>query len=143
MYLGLNLILTSTRFNEMNVSGAQGALDGGLDIPHGDKRFVGYDTEAKKLDPEQLKRYILGGHVSSLLHCTSPAKSSKTKMFWLPHCQFLYLILLQTHPDQELVCCHSVSPCLQFCCHGVSPFFRAARFMYSHLSFSALPALQH
>ena len=42
----------------------QGALDGGLDIPHGDKRFVGYDTEAKKLDPEQLKKYIMGGHVS-------------------------------------------------------------------------------
>lgn len=43
---------------------SKGALDGGLDIPHGDKRFVGYDTEAKKLDPEQLKRYIMGGHVS-------------------------------------------------------------------------------
>ena len=43
----------------------QGALDGGLDIPHGDKRFVGYDTEGKKLDPEQLKRYIMGGHVSA------------------------------------------------------------------------------
>ena len=41
----------------------QGGLDGGLDIPHGDKRFVGYDTEAKKLDTEQLKKYILGGHV--------------------------------------------------------------------------------
>ena len=43
----------------------QGALDGGLDVPHGDKRFVGYDTEGKKLDPEQLKRYIMGGHVSA------------------------------------------------------------------------------
>lgn len=51
----------------------QGGLDGGLDIPHGDKRFVGYDTEAKKLDSEQLKKYILGGHVSLLrlpLHAT-------------------------------------------------------------------------
>lgn len=44
----------------------QGALDGGLDIPHGDKRFVGYDTEGKKLDSEQLKKYILGGHVRTL-----------------------------------------------------------------------------
>ncbi|DBA73517.1 TPA: 60S ribosomal protein L5, variant 3 [Trebouxia sp. C0004] len=43
----------------------KGALDGGLDVPHGDKRFVGYDTEGKKLDPEQLKRYIMGGHVST------------------------------------------------------------------------------
>jgi len=47
----------------------QGALDGGLDIPHGDKRFVGYDTEAKKLDPEQLKKYIMGGHVRPLTIC--------------------------------------------------------------------------
>ena len=42
-------------------------MDGGLDIPHGDKRFVGYDTEAKKLDSEQLKKYIMGGHVRFLL----------------------------------------------------------------------------
>ena len=44
----------------------QGALDGGLDIPHGVKRFVGYDTEGKKLDTEQLQKYILGGHVSTV-----------------------------------------------------------------------------
>ena len=25
----------------------KGALDGGLDIPHGDKRFVGYDADSK------------------------------------------------------------------------------------------------
>ena len=47
----------------------QGGLDGGLDIPHGDKRFVGYDTEAKKLDTEQLKKYILGGHVGPSRCC--------------------------------------------------------------------------
>lgn len=45
----------------------KGALDGGLDVPHGDKRFVGYDTEGKKLDPEQLKRYIMGGHVADYM----------------------------------------------------------------------------
>ena len=50
------------------VYGMQGALDGGLDIPHGEKRFVGYSTEDKKLDPEQLKKYILGGHVSPVPH---------------------------------------------------------------------------
>lgn len=44
----------------------QGGLDGGLNIPHGVKRFVGYDTEGKKLDTEQLQKYILGGHVSRL-----------------------------------------------------------------------------
>lgn len=49
---------------DLRLAMTQGGLDGGLDIPHGDKRFVGYDTEAKKLDTEQLKKYILGGHVS-------------------------------------------------------------------------------
>ena len=40
----------------------KGALDGGLDIPHNEKRFVGYAD--KKLDPETLRKYIYGGHVA-------------------------------------------------------------------------------
>jgi len=40
----------------------KGALDGGLDIPHNEKRFVGYS--GKKLDTEVLQKYIFGGHVS-------------------------------------------------------------------------------
>ncbi|KAG4925134.1 hypothetical protein JHK87_050674 [Glycine soja] len=31
-----------------------GALDGGLDIPHNDKRFAGFDKEKKELDVEIL-----------------------------------------------------------------------------------------
>lgn len=45
----------------------KGALDGGLDIPHGDKRFVGYDADSKKLDTEVLEKYILGGHVGEFM----------------------------------------------------------------------------
>lgn len=45
----------------------KGALDGGLDIPHGDKRFVGYDADSKKLDNEVLEKYILGGHVGEFM----------------------------------------------------------------------------
>ena len=30
----------------------KGALDGGLDIPHSEKRFVGYSKEGKDLDSE-------------------------------------------------------------------------------------------
>nr|O22608.1 RecName: Full=Large ribosomal subunit protein uL18; AltName: Full=60S ribosomal protein L5 [Dunaliella salina]AAB84056.1 60S ribosomal protein [Dunaliella salina] len=40
----------------------KGALDGGLDIPHNEKRFVGYAD--KKLDTEVLQKYIYGGHVA-------------------------------------------------------------------------------
>ena len=37
----------------------QGALDGGLDIPHSEKRFVGYNAEEKKLDPEARLLYSI------------------------------------------------------------------------------------
>uniref|UniRef100_A0A7S0S127 Large ribosomal subunit protein uL18 C-terminal eukaryotes domain-containing protein n=1 Tax=Chlamydomonas leiostraca TaxID=1034604 RepID=A0A7S0S127_9CHLO len=40
----------------------KGALDGGLDIPHNEKRFVGFAD--KKLDAETLQKYIYGGHVA-------------------------------------------------------------------------------
>lgn len=40
----------------------KGALDGGLDIPHNEKRFPGFAD--KKLDAEVLKKYIFGGHVA-------------------------------------------------------------------------------
>jgi len=45
----------------------KGATDGGLDVPHSDRRFVGYDDEAKKADPEVLRKYIFGGHVADYM----------------------------------------------------------------------------
>ncbi|KAK9791578.1 hypothetical protein WJX73_000136 [Symbiochloris irregularis] len=45
----------------------KGATDGGLDIPHSDKRFVGYNAEDKSLDAEVLKKYIYGGHVAAYM----------------------------------------------------------------------------
>jgi len=45
----------------------KGATDGGLNVPHNEKRFVGYDSEAKKLDAEVLKKHILGGHVADYM----------------------------------------------------------------------------
>lgn len=44
----------------------QGALDGGLDIPHNEKRFVGW-TKEDGLEAEVLKKYIYGGHVSEYM----------------------------------------------------------------------------
>jgi len=41
----------------------KGALDGGLDIPHSEKRFVGYNASTKTLNSEMLEEYIYGGHV--------------------------------------------------------------------------------
>lgn len=45
----------------------KGALDGGLDIPHNEKRFAGYDPEGKELDTETLRKYIFGGHVAEYM----------------------------------------------------------------------------
>lgn len=45
----------------------QGALDGGLDIPHSDKRFAGFKKDEKQLDAEVHRKYIFGGHVASYM----------------------------------------------------------------------------
>jgi len=54
-------------FIKRSDAAAQGALDGGLDVPHSDKRFVGYSAEDKALDAETLRKYIYGGHVSEYM----------------------------------------------------------------------------
>ena len=43
-------------------------MDGGLDIPHSEKRFVGYDRDGKSLDAEQLHKFIYGGHVADYMN---------------------------------------------------------------------------
>lgn len=45
----------------------KGALDGGLDIPHSEKRFVGYSADDKSLDAEVLRKHIYGGHVAEYM----------------------------------------------------------------------------
>jgi large subunit ribosomal protein L5e len=45
----------------------KGASDGGLYIPHSEKRFPGYDIESKELDAETLRKYIFAGHVAEYM----------------------------------------------------------------------------
>ncbi|KAJ3528512.1 hypothetical protein NMY22_g9385 [Coprinellus aureogranulatus] len=64
-YLDVGLKRTSTG---SRVFGAlKGASDGGIYIPHNDKRFPGYDPESKELDAETLQKYIFGGHVAEYM----------------------------------------------------------------------------
>ena len=64
-FLDVGLKRTSTG---SRVFGAlKGASDGGLYIPHNEKRFPGYDPESKELDDEVLKKYIFGGHVAEYM----------------------------------------------------------------------------
>ncbi|KAI4354025.1 hypothetical protein L6164_002926 [Bauhinia variegata] len=64
--LDVGLIRTTTG---NRVFGAlKGALDGGLDIPHSDKRFAGFNKDKKELDPEVHRKYIYGGHVAAYMN---------------------------------------------------------------------------
>jgi len=73
--LGLSRTTTGSR-----VFGAlKGALDGGLNVPHSDSRFFGYDTSAKKLDPAKLRKAIFGGHVADYMKILSAKKPEKFK----------------------------------------------------------------
>jgi large subunit ribosomal protein L5e len=64
-YLDVGLKRTSTG---SRVFGAlKGASDGGIFIPHSEKRFPGYDPESKELDSEVLQKYIVGGHVAEFM----------------------------------------------------------------------------
>jgi len=45
----------------------KGAADGGLDIPHSEKRFPGYDRDAKEYDADMHRERIFGGHVSEYM----------------------------------------------------------------------------
>jgi len=63
--LDIGLSIASTGSKQFAV--LKGALDGGLNIPHNEKRFVGYDNTTKKFDPDALRRNIFGGHVSDFM----------------------------------------------------------------------------
>jgi len=64
-YLDVGLARTTTG---ARVFGAlKGATDGGLDIPHSNKRFPGYDTESKEFNAEVHRKHILGGHVADYM----------------------------------------------------------------------------
>lgn len=65
VFLDVGLARTSTG---ARVFGAmKGASDGGILVPHSEKRFPGYDMESKELDSEVLQKYIFGGHVAEYM----------------------------------------------------------------------------
>lgn len=45
----------------------KGAADGGLDVPHSNKRFPGYDRDAKEYDADTHRERIFGGHVGEYM----------------------------------------------------------------------------
>lgn len=64
-YLDVGLARTSTG---ARIFGAlKGACDGGMDIPHNEKRFAGFDAEGKKFNAEVHRSHIYGLHVAQYM----------------------------------------------------------------------------
>ncbi|PAN27085.1 hypothetical protein PAHAL_5G057900 [Panicum hallii] len=73
--LDVGLVRTTTG---NRVFGAlKGALDGGLDIPHSDKRFAGFKKDEKQLDAEVHRKYIYGGHVAEYMRTLADEEPEK------------------------------------------------------------------
>jgi len=63
----LDVGLTRTTTGNKVFGALKGALDGGLDIPHNNKRFPGYDAEAKNFDAETHCGYIFGENIKEYM----------------------------------------------------------------------------
>eukprot|EP01061_Rhynchopus_euleeides_P003059 TRINITY_DN12356_c0_g2_i1.p1 TRINITY_DN12356_c0_g2~~TRINITY_DN12356_c0_g2_i1.p1 ORF type:complete len:308 (+),score=132.30 TRINITY_DN12356_c0_g2_i1:47-970(+) len=59
----LDVGLANTTVGNKVFACLKGAVDGGLYVPHSDKRFSGYDAGKGELDAEMLRGRILGEHV--------------------------------------------------------------------------------
>ena len=82
-FLDVGLHRTSTG---ARVFGAmKGASDGGLFIPHNEKRFPGYDIEGKELDAETLRKYIFGGHVAEYMETLADDDEERYKSQFLKY----------------------------------------------------------
>jgi large subunit ribosomal protein L5e len=57
----------------------KGGADGGLDIPHSEKRFPGYDRDAKEYDADTHRERIFGGHVSEYMEYLEEEDNQKYK----------------------------------------------------------------
>merc|ERR1719199_146031 len=55
----------------------KGAADGGLDIPHSEKRFPGYDRDGKDYDAEVHRERIFGEHIAEYMRKLMDEDSAK------------------------------------------------------------------
>lgn len=91
-FLDVGLVRTTTG---ARVFGAmKGAVDGGLNIPHSNKRFPGYDAETKEFNPEILRKHIFGVHVADYMRQLSEDDEEAYKK------QFSQYIKMGIEPDQ-------------------------------------------
>merc|ERR1712023_14363 len=63
----LDVGLKRTTLGSKIFAAMKGAFDGGLEIPHNEKKFYGYDPDEKEYDAEANRERILGGHVGTYM----------------------------------------------------------------------------
>merc|ERR1711968_432930 len=63
----LDVGLKRTTLGSKIFAAMKGAFDGGLEIPHNEKKFYGYDPDEGEYDAESNRERILGGHVSQYM----------------------------------------------------------------------------
>jgi len=66
-YALLDVGLTRTTTGNRLFAALKGACDGGIEIPHSETRFVGFNSEEEKLDSATLRKHIFGGHVADYM----------------------------------------------------------------------------
>jgi len=64
-HLDVGLARTTTGARVFGVM--KGVVDGGIEVPHSEKRFPGFDPESKDFDATVLRKHIFGGNVSEYM----------------------------------------------------------------------------
>jgi len=73
--IGLHYTTTGARIFAV----LKGAVDGGLAIPHKNKRFPGYNSHKKSFDAGVLRSHIFGGHVADYMRKLQSADPDRYK----------------------------------------------------------------
>merc|ERR1711861_105165 len=63
----LDVGLKPTTLGSKVFAAMKGAFDGGLEIPHSNKKFYGYDADEKEYDAEEHRARIVGGHLQTYM----------------------------------------------------------------------------
>jgi len=101
-YVLLDVGLSRTTTGARVFAVMKGAVDGGLEIPHSENRFVGFDKESGEFNPDVLRKYIYGGHVADYMRLLIEEDSEKGLVGEDSHYhkQFSKYISLDIGPDQ-------------------------------------------
>merc|ERR1712072_1099551 len=75
----LDVGLKRTTLGSKLFAALKGAFDGGLEIPHSEKKFYGYDPEEKEYSAEANKDHILGDHVATYMNALEEEEEEEYK----------------------------------------------------------------